>query len=46
MDLLSWIRYKAIPWYTRLGLTTRTVTLEVPGRKTGNTIRTSHSRTD
>jgi hypothetical protein len=46
MDLSSWIRYKAIPWHTGLGITTRTVTLEVPGRKTGNPIRTSLSRTD
>ncbi len=46
MGLFDWITRKAIPWYTSLGLTARTVTLEVPGRKTGRPIRVSLSRTD
>ena len=46
MNIVDWIKYRAIPWYTGLGITPRTVTLEVPGRKTGKLIRTSLSRTD
>lgn len=38
--------YKLIPWYTGLGITKRTVTLEVLGRKSGKPIRVSLSRTD
>jgi hypothetical protein len=45
MKLVDWIKYRAIPWFTGLGITSRTVTLEVPGRKTGRLIRTSLSRT-
>lgn len=39
--LIYWFKYKLIPWYTSLGLTTGTVTLEVRGRRTGNPIRVS-----
>lgn len=39
--LVDWIIHRAIPWYTSLGLTRGTVTLEVHGRKTGKPIRTS-----
>ena len=46
MSLKHWILYKLIPWYTGLGITKRTVTLEVRGRKTGKLIRVSLSRTD
>ena len=35
MGLMEWIERTAVPWFTSLGLTKRTVTLEVPGRKTG-----------
>ncbi len=45
MGLLHWIRFTAIPWYTSLGLTSRTITLEVRGRKTGRPQRVSLSRT-
>lgn len=44
--MIAWLKKTAIPWFTGLGLTTRTVTLEVPGRKTGKPIRVSLSRTD
>jgi len=46
MSLIDWIQKKAIPWFTSLGLTSRTATLEVRGRKTGRPIRVSLSRTD
>ena len=46
MSLVEWIQKKAIPWFTSLGLTSRTVTLEVRGRKTGRPIRVSLARTD
>ena len=39
--LVDWIIHKVIPWYTSLGITSGTVTLEVPGRKTGKPIYTS-----
>ena len=45
MSIFDWIRYRLIPWYTSLGLTARTVTLEVAGRRTGKPIRVSLSRT-
>jgi hypothetical protein len=31
-----WFKYTVIPWYTSLGFTRGTITLEVLGRKTGN----------
>ena len=37
----DWLRYRLIPWYTSLGLTRGTITLEVTGRKTGKLIRLS-----
>lgn len=46
MSVIRWIKNTAIPWYTSLGLTTRTVTLEVAGRKTGRPIRVSLSITE
>ena len=46
INLKHRIIYTFIPWYTGLGITTRTVTLEVRGRKTGRPIRVSLSRTD
>ncbi len=46
MNLFDWLSLKVIPWYTALGLTQRTVTLEVMGRRTGKPIRVSLSRTD
>jgi deazaflavin-dependent oxidoreductase (nitroreductase family) len=39
--LLNWITHRAIPWYTSLGLTKGTLTLEVRGRKTGKPIHVS-----
>ena len=46
MSFFEWVKKTAIPWYTSLGLTSRTVTLEVRGRKTGRPIRVSLARTD
>jgi deazaflavin-dependent oxidoreductase (nitroreductase family) len=46
MDFFKWLMKTAIPWFTSLGITSRTVTLEVRGRKTGRPIRVSLSRTD
>lgn len=46
MNIIRWIKYRAIPWYTSLGITKRTVTLEVAGRKTGRPIRVSLSLTE
>jgi hypothetical protein len=46
MSLVDWFTKIAIPWFTSLGITSRTVTLEVRGRKTGKLIRVSLSRTD
>jgi hypothetical protein len=46
VNIFDWIKYRLIPWYTSLGLTKRTVTLEVPGRKSGKPTRISLSRTD
>ncbi len=43
--LIAWIQNKAIPWFTALGFTSRTITIEVPGRRTGEPIRTSISLT-
>ncbi len=34
----DWIRYRLFPWYASLGLTRGTVTVEVPGRKSGKLI--------
>jgi len=38
---VDWFKYTAVPWYTSLGVTKGTVTLEVLGRKTGNPTRVS-----
>jgi len=46
LNPFDWIKLRLIPWYTSLGLTRRTVTLEVRGRKTGRPVRTSLSRTE
>lgn len=46
MSFFDWLKKTAIPWFTGLGLTSRTITLEVRGRKTGRPIRVSLSRTD
>jgi hypothetical protein len=46
VNIFDRIKYRLIPWYTSLGLTKRTVTLEVPGRKSGKPTRISLSRTD
>jgi len=43
-DLWVWIKFKAIPAFTALGLTRGTITLEVKGRRTGQTIRLSVTR--
>jgi len=39
--LIDWVKYRAIPWFTSLGLTKGTVTLEVRGRKTGKPVHVS-----
>lgn len=39
--LISWVTHTAIPWYTSLGLTRSTVTLEVQGRRSGKPMRVS-----
>lgn len=41
MNIFSWLRIKAIPWFTALGLTSGTITLEVAGRKSGKPVRVS-----
>ena len=46
MGFIKWVKKTAIPWFTGLGITSRTVTLEVHGRKTGKPIQVSLSRTD
>jgi deazaflavin-dependent oxidoreductase (nitroreductase family) len=46
MSLVDWFKKIAIPWFTSLGITSRTLTLEVRGRKTGKPIHVSLSRTD
>ena len=46
MSFIEWVKKKAIPWFTSLGITSRTVTLEVRGRKTGRLIQVSLARTD
>jgi deazaflavin-dependent oxidoreductase (nitroreductase family) len=35
MSFADWIERTAVPWFTSLGLTKRTITLEVLGRKSG-----------
>jgi hypothetical protein len=45
MSLWDWIRYRRFPWYTSLGSTTCTETLEIAGRQTGKPIRVSLTRT-
>lgn len=45
MGLFDWVKYTWIPWYTSLGITNRTVTLEVIGRKSGKARRVSLSKT-
>ncbi len=37
----DWMRFRLIPWYTSLGITRGTVTLEVRGRKSGRLIYVS-----
>ena len=39
--LIHWIKYVLIPWYTSLGITKGTITLEVVGRRSGRKIRVS-----
>jgi hypothetical protein len=46
MGIIDWVKRKAIPWFTSLGITSRTVTLEVRGRRSGKPMRVSLSRTD
>jgi deazaflavin-dependent oxidoreductase (nitroreductase family) len=36
-----WFKYTALPWYTSLGFSKRTITLEIAGRKTGKPTRVS-----
>jgi hypothetical protein len=45
-NFFDWVKKTAIPWFTSLGITSRTVTLEVRGRKNGRPIHVSLSRTD
>jgi hypothetical protein len=46
MNLVEWLKRVVIPWFTSLGLTPRTVALEVVGRTSGKPRRVSLSRTD
>lgn len=46
MKLAEWVKRVGIPWFTSLGLTRRTVTLEVVGRTSGKPRQVSLSRTD
>lgn len=39
--IIHWVEHTAIPWYTALGLTRSTITLEVLGRRSGKPIRVS-----
>ena len=39
--IVHWFKYSVIPWYTSLGITKGTITLEVTGRKSGQPIRVS-----
>jgi len=39
--LVHWFKYTAIPWYTSLGFSKGTITLEIAGRKTGKPTRVS-----
>lgn len=41
MNMFTWFRYKAIPWFTALGITPGTITLEARGRKSGKPMRVS-----
>jgi len=41
VNIIDWLKYRLIPWYTSLGVTKGTVTLEILGRKTGKPIRVS-----
>lgn len=41
MNAFDWLRYKAIPWFTALGFTSGTITLEVRGRTSGRAMRVS-----
>lgn len=41
MNAFDWLRYKAIPWFTALGFTSGTITLEVRGRASGRPVRVS-----
>lgn len=43
MGLESWLNRRVAPWITALGITPRSVTLEVPGRRSGRPIRLSIS---
>ena len=39
--LVHWFNYTVIPWYTSLGFTKGTITLEMRGRKTGKPVHVS-----
>lgn len=45
MGLVDWVKQVFIPWFTSLGLSKRTVTLEVIGRKSGKPRWVSLSKT-
>jgi deazaflavin-dependent oxidoreductase (nitroreductase family) len=46
MGIIDWVKHVLIPWYTSLGITSRTVTLEVIGRKSGKPRLVSLSKTE
>jgi hypothetical protein len=46
MSAFDWLKAVFIPWFTSLGITSRTVTLEVRGRNSGKLRRVSLSRTE
>ena len=43
MGLVQWLNRRVAPWITALGITPRSVTLEVRGRRSGRPIRLSVS---
>lgn len=46
MKFVEWLNRHVAPWITSLGITPRSVTLEVRGRSSGKPIRVSHSPVD
>jgi deazaflavin-dependent oxidoreductase (nitroreductase family) len=43
-NIFDWFKFRVIPWFTGLGITTGTVTIEVRGRRSGNPVRLAVTR--